>query len=84
MSNCSAVSDKRRYLSSQHQGGYVLLTANVTELKSDSTRYDAGKAIKDNFALFAAGDARDMETFDSILSLTYLIQAVKFRWPTQI
>jgi hypothetical protein len=38
-----------------------------------------GKTIKYNFAFCAAGDAGEKRTFDSMLNLKYVIQAVKFR-----
>jgi hypothetical protein len=64
---------------SSNQGDYVIMTANVTQLKLDSTRKDVEKIVKR--CLCAEGDAGEKGTFDSILSLKYFIQAVNFRWP---
>jgi hypothetical protein len=42
-----------------------------------------GKAIKYKFAFFAAGNAGEKGTFDSVLILKHFIQAVKLTWPAQ-
>jgi hypothetical protein len=79
---CSVISQDR--LSSQRQGGYVLLTKKIshpTETRFNQIR--CGKAIKYNFAFCVVGDAGEKRTFNAILNLKCFIHAVKFRWPTQ-
>ena len=61
------------HLSSQHQDGYVLLTAKKSR----------GKRNKNNFAFCAAGNTGWKGTSGSVLHLKYFIHAVKFRWPAQ-
>jgi len=73
------------HISSQRQGCYILLTANKSHNRNQIQPHTTwGKKInKLQLYLLCCGGCRNKGTFDTILNFKYLIQAMKFWWPTQ-
>jgi hypothetical protein len=70
-------------LFSQHQGGYILLTAcKSPECKEILPDKVWENAVQYNLAFYGARDAGERGTIDTVLNLKCFIHTVKLRWPT--